>query len=69
MNALANTSDVLGLAALKLFRQGKDTADIAVTLGVSEARASQLVWLARCRAKNLPAELLEPCGEMRGLAP
>jgi len=69
MNALANTADVLGLAALKLFREGKDTADIAIMLGVSEARASQLVWLARCRAKSLPAELLAPCGSVRRFAP
>ena len=69
MNALPNTSDTLGLAALQLFREGKDTADIAAALGVGEARASQLVWLARCRAKSLPAELLEPCGSVRSLAP
>jgi hypothetical protein len=69
MNALPNTSDVLGLAALQLFREGNDTADIALALGVNEARASHLVWLARCRAKGLPAELLEPCGEVRSLAP
>ena len=69
MNALPNTSDTLGFAALQLFGEGNDTADIALTLGVSEARASQLVWLARCRARGLPAELLEPCGEVRSLAP
>jgi len=69
MNALPNTADTLGLAALQLFRQGNDTADVAVMLGVSEARASQLIWLARCRANSLPAELLEPSGSVRRLTP
>ena len=69
MNALPNTADVVGLAALKLFRDGNDTADIAVMLGVSEARASQLIWLARCRANSLPAELLEPSGSVLSLTP
>jgi hypothetical protein len=69
MNALPITVDMLGLAALQLFREGKDTADIAVMLGVSEARASQLIWMARCRANNLPAELLEPSGSVLRLTP
>jgi hypothetical protein len=69
MNALPNTADVLGRAALKLFREGNDTADVAVMPGVNEARASQLIWLARCRANSLPAELLEPSGSVRRLTP
>jgi hypothetical protein len=68
MSALpaADTSD---LAALQLFREGRDTADIAQMLGIPEAHASQLVWLARCRAKGLPAELLTPSGAVRRLQP
>jgi predicted transcriptional regulator len=69
MNALPATADTLGLAALQLFREGRDTADIAEMLGVTEARASQLIWLARCRAKHLPAELLTPSGAVRRLQP
>ena len=69
MNALlAANDDMLGLAALQLFREGRDTADIAQRLGVPEARASQLVWLARCRARGLPAEWLSPDGTV-GRAP
>ena len=45
MNALPNAVDTLGLAALQLFREGRDTVEIAAVLGLSEARASQLVWL------------------------
>ena len=69
MNVLPNAADTLGLAALELFRAGRDTADIAVALGVSEARASQLVWLARCGARNLPAEIATPSGSVRRFAP
>ena len=65
MNALPAAVDTLGLAALQLFREGRDTVEIAAVLGLSEARASQLVWLARCRAKNLPAEMLTPAGAVR----
>jgi hypothetical protein len=39
--------------------------EIAAALGLSEARASQLVWLARCREKRLPAEMLMPSGAVR----
>ena len=65
MNALPATADATGLAALQLFREGRDTADIAEMLGICEAQASQSIWLARCRAKNLPAELLTPSGTVR----
>ena len=69
MNALPATTETLGLAALQLFREGRDTAAIAEMLGVPEAQASQLIWLARCRAKGLPAELLTPSGAVRRLPP
>jgi hypothetical protein len=69
MNALPAPADTLGLAALQLFSEGRDTADIAKMLGISEARASQLIWVTRCRAKGLPAECLTPSGAVRRLPP
>lgn len=69
MNALSSIADTSGLAALQLFRDGNDTAAIAAALGVTEAHASRLVWLERCRAKGLPAEIVTPSGALRRLAP
>jgi hypothetical protein len=44
--------------ALWLFRQGMDTVAIARSLQIGEARASKLLWYARCKERNLPAEYL-----------
>ena len=43
---------------LNLFRQGHDTFAIAKRLGISEAKASKLLWVARSREKGLPADYL-----------
>ncbi len=44
------------IRALAMFRRGKDTYDIAKTLGMTEAFASRLVYEARCQDKVLPVE-------------
>lgn len=52
------TSHQLAAASLKLFRAGKDTVEIAKALGIPETRASKLLWVARCRARRLPADFI-----------
>lgn len=52
------TSHQLAAATLKLFRAGKDTVEIAKALGIPEARASKLLWVARSRARRLPADFI-----------
>jgi hypothetical protein len=54
----------MALRALQHFRHGFDTMEIAKRLGVTEARASMLVWAARCHARDLPADMLR-AGEVR----
>lgn len=44
--------------ALSLFRQGKDTSEVAKVLQIGEARVSKLIWWARCKEKSLPADYL-----------
>lgn len=52
------TSHQLSAASLRLFLAGKDTVEIGKSLGIPEARASKLLWVARCRAKRLPADFI-----------
>lgn len=52
------TSHQLSAASLKLFLAGKDTVEIGKSLGIPEARASKLLWVARCRARRLPADFI-----------
>ena len=49
-------SHALALRALQHFRHGFDTLEIGRKLGIPEARASRLLWVARCHAKGLPAD-------------
>lgn len=55
--------------ALELFHEGKDTQEIALLMGVSEAKASRYVWAARCREKGLPADFLTSDKEAKRIAP
>lgn len=41
--------------ALKLFRTGLDTVQIAARMDISEAAAADLVWRERCKEKRLAA--------------
>lgn len=52
----------LAKACLREFRSGRDTMQIATRFGISEARASKLIWVARSWEKGLPAEY-----EVRGI--
>ena len=55
--------------ALRLFREGLDTKDVALRLGVSEALAARYIWVARCREKGLPADFENSSGEVKRIAP
>ena len=57
--------EVMAKNALKEFRKGNDTAEIAAKLQISEARASRLVWVARCQEKGLPATFLNRAREVK----
>lgn len=57
-------SQTLAARCLQHFRNGFDTANIARRLAISEAKASRLVWVARCHAKHLPADYVAPGGKM-----
>jgi hypothetical protein len=61
--------DVLAERALTLFRYGMDTHDLAKTFGVSEAKASRLLWVARCRERGLPAIFMNKAREVKLIAP
>lgn len=43
-------------SCLAYFRKGKDTMQVAKRFGISEARASRLIWVARSWEKGLPAD-------------
>lgn len=62
-------SQELAQSALALFRLGLDTFDIARKLGIPEARASRLLWVARCHAKGLPADFRTKGRTIRRIAP
>jgi transposase len=40
---------------LSMFREGKDTQEIAQELQMKEATVSRYLWVARCQEKGLPA--------------
>ena len=63
-------SDAQDLAyrALQYFRYGFDTFDIAKKLGITEARASRLLWVARSHAKHRPADYLDKNRKVRRIA-
>ncbi|WP_127524052.1 hypothetical protein [Mesorhizobium sp. Z1-4] len=56
--AIASNHDQASLAksCLAYFRKGKDTMQVAKRFGISEARASKLIWVARSWEKGLPAD-------------
>lgn len=57
--------DQLAVDILARFRDGADTSEIARTLNIPEAKVSQLLWIARCRDKGLPATFLTPRREIK----
>jgi DNA-binding transcriptional regulator LsrR (DeoR family) len=61
--------DRLSERALALFRYGMDTYDIAKTFGIPEAKASRLLWVARCREMGLPATFMNKAREVKLIAP
>lgn len=52
---------------LGLFRSGLDTAQIAKIMHIQEARASKLLWVARCHERGLPATFLTRSREVRNV--
>ena len=40
-------------SAADLFKQGKDTVEIAASLGISEAQASNRIFIERCKRRGL----------------
>lgn len=67
--AVASNYDQASLAksCLVYFRKGKDTIRVAKRFGISEARASRLIWVARSWEKGLPADY-DHCGSVRRYA-
>ena len=59
----------LALRALQHFRHGFDTVEIGRKLGIPAARASRLLWVARCHAKGLPADFRTKGRTIRRIAP
>ena len=57
-------SHILADRCLQHFRHGFDTVEIAKRFGISEARASRLLWVARSHAKNLPADYVIAGGKI-----
>lgn len=64
-----NAMDVKAEYVLGLFRKGKDTVQIAKFLGLTEAKVSRLLWVARCRERNLPATFMNKAREVKRIAP
>jgi len=52
------TSEALATACLQMFRQGHDTYDLGKHFGISEAKASKLVQVARDRERGLSTAVL-----------
>jgi len=52
-----------------MFRDRFDTRDIAAARQITEAEASKLVWIGRCRAKRLAAECIDHLGRHRTFEP
>lgn len=55
--------------ALELFHEGKDTHQIGLLMGITEAKAARYVWAARCREKGLPADFIDSSGDIKRIAP
>lgn len=54
---------------LRLFRSGKDTAEISKVMGLPEPTISRLLWVARCWEKGLPALMLNKAREVKRIEP
>ena len=65
---VAPTTPQLATRIWRMFGTGMDTFDISKSLGIPEARVSMLLWAARCREKNLPADFLDEFGRRKVIA-
>ncbi|RWO22834.1 hypothetical protein [Mesorhizobium sp.] len=55
--------------ALRRFRAGSDTAEIAAQMRLPEWKVSRLLWVARCREKDLPATFMNRSRQVKQFAP
>jgi vacuolar-type H+-ATPase subunit C/Vma6 len=61
--------DQVAEMALRRFRAGSDTAEIAEWMRLPECKVSKLLWVARCREKGLPATFMNRAREVKRIAP